>query len=68
VKLDLVGSREIADRLGVSIRTVQQWRARGVMPVAEWWISGSPVWRWTAIRAWNERRKSGRSTPEQTLR
>ena len=55
-KPDLVGSREIADRLNVSIRTVQTWRARGVMPVAEWWISGMPVWRWTVIRKWNARR------------
>ncbi len=60
--LDLVGSREIAGRLRVSIRTVQQWRARGVMPKPDFVFNmdsrqhGLPVWYWSTIEAWSAKR------------
>jgi len=59
---DLVGSREIAGRLGVSIRTVQTWRMRHVMPEPEYVVSGVPVWNWETIRQWSEHR--GRAATE----
>ncbi len=61
-KLDLVGVREIAERLGVPRGTVAIWRHRAQMPEPEWTISGGPVWRWTTIERWA--RKTGRLKEE----
>lgn len=50
--VDLVSPVEIADRLGVPVGTVHQWRHRGVLPEPEWVLSRIPIWRWATIRQW----------------
>lgn len=50
--LDLVGSPEIAARLGVKLATVWQWGQRDLLPEPPWRISGRPLWEWGAIEAW----------------
>lgn len=55
VPLDLVGVREIAERLGVANVTVRKWKADGLMPAPEGTVSGFPAWRWATIRKWAER-------------
>lgn len=56
---DYVSSREIAERLGVSLRTVQTWRSRGRLPEPAFWVNGepgtkgaTPVWLWSAVYVW----------------
>lgn len=52
---DLVGRTEIAERLGVSIKTVDSWRSRPPvvpMPDEALTISGTPVWLWSEIERW----------------
>lgn len=58
---DLVGRSEIAEHLGVSIKTIDSWRSRPPvvpMPEPERFISGTPVWRWADVEAWA--RENGR--------
>lgn len=55
--LDLVGPREIADRLGVARGTVRQWRWRGVMPAPLAIVSDVPVWHYPDIEVWYEARR-----------
>lgn len=52
--LDIVGPKEIADRLNVKIGTVYQWphRESARMPEPEARVSGIPLWNWETIRAW----------------
>lgn len=50
--VDPVGSRDIAERIGVKAQTVAQWKLRGIMPEPRWQISGLPVWRWCDIEKW----------------
>ncbi|MGH2927248.1 MAG: DNA-binding protein [Solirubrobacteraceae bacterium] len=61
-QLDLVGSREIADRCGLAfVETVHNWRQRYddfPAPIAS--LSAGYVWSWADVRAWAE--KTGRST------
>lgn len=51
-ELDVVGVREIAERLEVEQQTVAQWRYRGTkgraeaFPPARWSVSGLPAWSW----------------------
>lgn len=56
--LDLVGTTEVADRLGVQRQTVGQWRLRHVMVEPTWTISGVPIWRWEVVEHWA--RETGR--------
>lgn len=49
---DVVGTNEIADRLGVQPGTVWQWRQRGLLPKPEWTVSTVPAWNWATVRAW----------------
>lgn len=49
---DPVGIREIAERLGVQRRTIDQWRIRGRMPAPDWMVGGRPAWAWETIRSW----------------
>jgi len=61
VRADPVGLQEIADRLGVSRRTPQQWRLRGLLPEPRWSVGGVPIWNWGDIERWA--RETGRIKP-----
>jgi hypothetical protein len=50
--VDVVGAKEIAERLGIPENTVHMWRKRGLLPNAEGVVSGMPAWRWTTIKNW----------------
>lgn len=49
---DLLTPRDVADRLGVAIETVYQWRYRGVMPEPDMQLDGHPGWRLRTIERW----------------
>jgi hypothetical protein len=66
VPLDLVGEKEIADRLGVQPGTVHQWRKRDLLPEPTAEVSGVPVWEWSTIDAWA--RATGRLQQPPTWR
>jgi predicted DNA-binding transcriptional regulator AlpA len=53
--VDVVGQKEVADRLGVERQTVRQWAARGLLPPREFTVSGGPAWRWSTIQKWSEK-------------
>lgn len=55
---DLVGVQEIADMLGVQVRTVHMWQHRGRMPARDATVSGLPAWYRETVRAWA--RETGR--------
>jgi len=50
--LDIVGLKEIAERLGVKQQTAAAWRHRGVLPPPEGTVSGAPAWQWKTIEQW----------------
>lgn len=52
VFLDIVGLKEIAERLGVKQQTAAAWRYRGVLPPEEGTVSGMPAWTWGTIERW----------------
>lgn len=58
-----VGEKEIAERLGVSRKTVEKWRDRDVMPQPRWTVGGRPAWNWPDI--WDWAVETGRDTPPQ---
>ena len=59
VKADPVGAVEIAERLGVKRRTVDQWRQRDLgFPEPRWTVGGRPAWQWDDVQAWHESRPS----------
>lgn len=45
-------SADIADRLGVKVSTVRQYKLRGTLPPPDETIGRSPVWREETISAW----------------
>lgn len=47
-----VGIVEIAARLGVKRRTVDQWGQRGLLPAPRWTVGGRPCWDWADVEAW----------------
>jgi hypothetical protein len=49
---DIVGIKEIAERLNVRQQTAAQWRHRGILPEPEGTVSGAPAWRWVTIERW----------------
>lgn len=51
-RLDIVGLKEIAERLGVKQQTAAAWRHRGLLPPEEGTVSGAPAWRWETIEQW----------------
>lgn len=61
---DIVGRSEIGERLEVTPSTVDSWRRRyrGTFPAPELELSGTPLWRWSAVAAWYraEHRRTGR--------
>jgi hypothetical protein len=51
-----VGLTDIADRLKADRRTPQQWHHRGILPPADWQVSGRPAWCWPhTLKPWAER-------------
>ena len=52
VSLDIVGLKEIAERLGVKQQTAAAWRYRGLLPLQEGTVSGAPAWTWATIEGW----------------
>ena len=50
---DPVGTVEIAKRLGVARRTVDQWRQRKTgFPEPRWSVGGRPAWNYDEVLAW----------------
>jgi predicted DNA-binding transcriptional regulator AlpA len=66
-KCDPVGAVEIAERLGVSRRTVDQWRQRDTgFPEPRWRVGGRPAWNFDDVERWAKasgRVPAGRMTP-----
>ena len=59
MRVEPVGMREIAERLGVKQGTVSQWRARSLagdlrvpMPEPLWKVSGHDAWNWREVEQW----------------
>jgi hypothetical protein len=50
--IDIVGLKEIAERLGKKQQTAAAWRYRGLLPPEEGTVSGAPAWRWETIEQW----------------
>lgn len=55
-----VGLAEIAEQLGVARATVDQWRARDLLPEPRWTVGGRPAWSLDDILRWA--RETGRLT------
>jgi hypothetical protein len=55
---EIVGQKEIADRLHVAPNTVHQWVKRGLLPLVEGTVGGDPAWHWSTIESWA--RETGR--------
>jgi predicted DNA-binding transcriptional regulator AlpA len=54
-----VGVVEIAERLAVTRKAVDAWRARGLgFPEPRWTVGGRPAWEWAEVEAWA--RETGR--------
>lgn len=47
-----VGAAEIAERLGVRLRTVTQWKWRGLMPEPRMTVGINPLWDWGTVERW----------------
>jgi predicted GIY-YIG superfamily endonuclease len=56
--VDVVGPKEMAERLGVQHETVHKWRYRQVLPEPALILSGTPMWEWETIKEWWENRKA----------
>lgn len=57
---DPVGASEIAQRLGVTRGTVDQWRQRySSFPPPTWPLAGGPVWDWPVVERWHTARSRG---------
>lgn len=50
--LDIVGIKEMAERLGVRQQTAAAWRHRNLLPPQEGTVSGAPAWSWATIERW----------------
>lgn len=50
---DPVGVYEIAARLHVTRKAVDQWRYRGLgFPQARWLVGNRPAWEWSDVETW----------------
>ena len=57
---DPVGAVEIAERLNVKRRTVDQWRQRATdFPAPRWTVGGRPAWNWDEVEVWAKRTGRG---------
>lgn len=54
--MSIVGYEEIAEMLDVQVKTVRQWRFRGLMPKPAGYMGRSPYWRLVEIRRWAQKR------------
>lgn len=63
-KADPVGLSEIAERLGVKLGTVSQWKHRGLLPAPRWTVGKTDAWNWEDVREFA--RKTGRLPQETT--
>jgi hypothetical protein len=66
---DVIGAREIAERLDVKPGTVHMWRQREKdlkvpMPEPRGWVSGYPWWSWPEVKRWAK--ETGRLPEEET--
>lgn len=52
MKTDLVGIKDIAERLGYQQGTVYKWRLRRRLPEPDFTVGASPAWRWHRIEEW----------------
>ena len=50
--MKVVGMSEVADLMGVKLRTVHQWRFRGVLPAPDFTVNDGPAWKVTTIQKW----------------
>src|ERR1700730_14465547 len=50
--MDIVGEKEIAERLKVAPNTVHQWSKRALLPAADGRVSGMPAWHWATVESW----------------
>jgi hypothetical protein len=50
--MDIVGEKEIAQRLLVPTNTVHQWSKRNLLPPTDGTVSGAPAWAWATIQRW----------------
>jgi hypothetical protein len=51
-RLDLVGQREIASRLGVPVGRVHTWVYRDLMPSPVLIVGNAQVWAWREVEMW----------------
>jgi hypothetical protein len=50
---DPVGIIEVANRLGVQVATVHQWRNRKILPTPDYEsVNGGRAWEWATILLW----------------
>ena len=57
--VEAVGTKEIAERFGVTREAVNKWRVRGIgFPESRWTVGGDPAWEWTEVESWG--RQTGR--------
>lgn len=54
MKVRVVGMAEVAALMGVKLRTVHQWRFRGVLPAPDFVVNQGPAWKTTTILKWAE--------------
>lgn len=66
-QMDLVGTAEAADILGVERPRIGRWIQRGIMPDTVKKLQATPVWRRKdieAMRPWVEANRRGREADE----
>jgi predicted DNA-binding transcriptional regulator AlpA len=51
-RLDILGTAEVAEVLGVGRSTVRAWITRGHLPKPDAQLQATPVWRRSTIERW----------------
>lgn len=55
MKVEPVGQKEIAERLGVVQSAVGNWQQRATttgFPESRWTVGGRPAWNWPDVEKW----------------
>lgn len=52
VRENAYGLAEIAEHLGAKVSTVYKWQARGILPAADFAVSGAPAWWESTVDEW----------------